>query len=129
MIEILKSLPREGGDDGLVFVGAKANSQISKMMLPHLLKLTGFAGETTVHGFRSSFRIWAAEQTSTPREVVEQCLAHITGSLVEQAYQRSDLLQERARLMAKWSDYISTPAPVQKTGVVTPINAKRGAKS
>jgi integrase len=126
MIELLKSLPREGGDDGLVFVGAKADSQISKMMMPHLLKLTGFAGETTVHGFRSSFRVWAAERTNVPREVVEQCLAHITGSLVEQAYQRSDLLQERARLMGKWSDYISTPTPAQ-TGNVTPIR-KRGAK-
>jgi integrase len=126
MIKLLQSLPREGGADGLVFVGAKANSQISKMMLPHLIKLTGFAGQTTVHGFRSSFRVWAAEQTSTPREVVEQCLAHITGSLVEQAYQRSDLLEERARLMAKWSDYISTPAPVQKPASnVTPINKRR----
>ena len=59
-----------------------------------------------MHGFRATFRTWAAERTSFPREVVEAALSHAVGDKVETAYQRSDLLAQRRRLMDAWADYI-----------------------
>ncbi len=61
--------------------------------------------DMTVHGFRSSFRPWAAEQTNYPREVAETSLAHVIASSTEQAYQRSDLLDKRRPLMQAWADH------------------------
>ena len=58
------------------------------------------------HGFRSSFRDWAAEETDHPREVIEAALAHVVGNKVEAAYARSDLF-ERRRLMNDWSAYLA----------------------
>lgn len=57
----------------------------------------------TVHGFRSSFRDWAAEQTDAPREVVEACLAHAVGDAAELAYKRSDLLEKRRTVVDGWA--------------------------
>ncbi|MDE0450246.1 MAG: site-specific integrase [Gammaproteobacteria bacterium] len=59
------------------------------------------------HGFRSSFRDWAAECTDTPREVCELALAHVNRDRVEAAYRRSDLFERRRALMQQWADYIS----------------------
>lgn len=59
----------------------------------------------TVHGFRSSFRDWAAEQTDAPREVVEACLAHAVGDAAELAYKRSDFLEKRRAVMDAWRSY------------------------
>ena len=59
----------------------------------------------TVHGFRSSFRDWAAEQTDAPREVVEACLAHAVGDAAELAYKRSDFLEKRRSVMDAWADH------------------------
>jgi integrase len=61
--------------------------------------------DLTVHGFRSTFRDWAAERTGFERDVVEKALAHTVGSKVEAAYQRGDLLEKRRRLMNAWADY------------------------
>lgn len=58
---------------------------------------------STVHGFRSSFRDWAAEQTDFPREVVEACLAHALGDDAELAYKRTDFLEKRRDVMAAWA--------------------------
>ena len=58
------------------------------------------------HGFRSSFRDWAAEQTNHPREVVEAALAHVVGNQTEAAYARSDLFERRRRLMDEWGAYL-----------------------
>ena len=65
--------------------------------------------DITVHGFRSSFRDWAAEQTNYPREVAEAALAHAIQSRVEAAYRRSDLFDKRRNLMADWARFIETP--------------------
>jgi integrase len=62
---------------------------------------------TTVHGFRSTFRDWAAECTNFPREIAELALAHTVGSEVERAYRRSDLFDKRRALMDEWSAYCS----------------------
>ena len=63
--------------------------------------------DATAHGFRSSFRQWAAERTNYPREICEAALAHTNGNVVEAAYQRSDLLDKRRVLMDLWATYIS----------------------
>ena len=62
------------------------------------------------HGFRSSFRDWAAEQTDHPREVIEAALAHVVGNRVEAAYARSDLFERRRVLMDDWAGYLAGPA-------------------
>ena len=58
------------------------------------------------HGFRSTFRDWAAEETNHPREVVEAALAHVVHNKVEAAYARSDLFERRRRLMDDWAVYV-----------------------
>ncbi len=60
------------------------------------------------HGFRSSFRGWAAEGTDHPREVIEAALAHVVGNQTGAAYTRSDLFDRRRRLMDKWATYVLT---------------------
>jgi integrase len=104
-LEILRSLPRQG--DGLVFPGRDGVVQADSSLTQVLRKL----GHTvTVHGFRSSFRTWAAERTNFAREVAEQSLAHTIGTAVERAYKRTDLFDQRRRLLDMWSEYCSRPA-------------------
>ena len=69
--------------------------------------LRAFDPKATVHGFRSSFREWAAEQTSFPAAVCELALAHVNKDRVEAAYQRSDLFEKREALMQAWARYVS----------------------
>lgn len=64
--------------------------------------------DLTVHGFRSSFRDWCAEETHYPNIVAEQALAHTVGNAVEAAYRRGDLLDKRRALMADWATYCTT---------------------
>ena len=66
----------------------------------------GLKDKATPHGFRSSFRDWVDEQTSTPFAVAEQCLSHKVGDSTVQAYARSDLLEQRRPVMAMWSTYL-----------------------
>ena len=63
------------------------------------------------HGFRSSFRDWAAEETEHRREVIEAALAHVVGNKVEAAYARSDLFERRRRLMDDWAQYVAGTVP------------------
>jgi integrase len=70
-----------------------------------------------VHGFRSSFRDWAAERTNFAREVAELALAHSVGTAVERAYQRSDLFTKRRQLADAWAKFCATP-PIAGGGVV-----------
>ncbi|GJE02163.1 tyrosine-type recombinase/integrase [Methylobacterium isbiliense] len=88
----------------LVFPGAKADRPLSSMALEMVLRRMKV--DATVHGFRSSFRDWAAEMTSTPREIAEAALAHTLENKVEAAYRRTDLFMKRARLMEDWSSYM-----------------------
>jgi integrase len=62
----------------------------------------------TVHGMRSAFRDWAAEQTSHPSEVIEMALAHTVGNSVENSYRRTNLLAKRAALMAEWAAFCTS---------------------
>jgi integrase len=72
----------------------------------------------TPHGFRSSFRDWCSERTAFPHEVCERALAHVTGSKSSRAYARSDLLDERRKLMSAWADFCYSPPAA---GEVVPI--------
>jgi integrase len=101
-LAILRDLPREDGNE-FVFIGTQAGRGLSPMML--LLTLNRLRSGLTVHGFRSTFRTWAAEQTDHPREVAEQALAHAVGSQVERAYARTSLFDARRSLMAAWAKY------------------------
>jgi integrase len=109
---ILERTPRERRH-GPIFPGVTGH-----MLWQRVRALTATA---TVHGFRSSFRDWAAEQTNFPRELCELALAHRVADEVEAAYQRSDLLQKRRRLIEMWEQYCTcTPS---KAAEVTPIRA------
>lgn len=81
-------------------------------------------GGITVHGFRSTFRDWAAERTNFPNEVVEMALAHAVGDKVEAAYRRGDLFEKRRRLMAEWATYCNTPSAAAGDTVI-PMRASR----
>lgn len=85
-----------------VFPGTKKG--LSNMAMLQLLKRMGEDG-VTVHGFRSSFRDWAAETTNYPSEVVEMALAHTIKNQAEAAYRRGDLMEKRSQLMADWTRY------------------------
>ncbi len=81
------------------------SKSLSENALSYMLRRVGIPA--VVHGFRSSFRDWAAENTDASFAVMELALAHGVGSSVVQSYARSDLLQQRRELMQKWSDYLS----------------------
>ncbi|MFN3130562.1 tyrosine-type recombinase/integrase [Roseibium sp.] len=99
-----------------VFAGAKQDRPLSNMSMTKVLKTHG-RGDVTVHGFRSAFRDWAGNETSFPREVAEECLAHVVGNAVERAYRRQAALEKRLKLLSAWGQYL-----VPKTGNVVPIN-------
>lgn len=103
-IEILKA--QEGKHPTLIFPNDKGKPY-SDMTFTMMLRRLGH--EFTVHGFRSTFRDWAAEQTAFPREVCEAALAHAAGKgATEAAYFRSDLFEKRRQLMDAWAAYCAT---------------------
>jgi integrase len=101
-LEIFANLPRKG--DYVLPGNGERQAWLSNMAMLELLKRMG-RGDVTVHGFRSSFRDWAAERTGYQNHVVEMALAHAVGDKVEAAYRRGDLFDKRRRLMAEWATY------------------------
>lgn len=115
VLKLLKALPHVNAN---VFPGVKgkpitteAAMKLLKEMRPGL----------TAHGFRSTFRDWAAETTSHPREVIEAAMAHRLKDAAEAAYQRGDLLQRRAVLMKDWAGYLDA---LRRGGKVIAIKRK-----
>jgi integrase len=102
IIEPLRDLKSD-----FVFEGQKRHKPMSNMSMLMLLRLINVEG-VTVHGFRSTFRDWASEVASAPREVAEMSLSHRVGSEVERAYARSDLLEKRRALMERWSLFVAS---------------------
>jgi integrase len=94
---------------GLVFLGQKHGTPLSDMTLTAVLRRMG-RNDMTAHGFRSTFRDWAAENTHHPNHVVELALAHAIGDKVEAAYRRGDLFEKRQALMDDWAAYLETLA-------------------
>lgn len=100
-----------------VFTGMKKNTPLSDMSLTAVLRR--MAVDATPHGFRSSFRSWAAD-AGHPDGVAEAALAHVAGDRVVQAYQRSDLLEQRRKLMEAWAAFVTG-----RTGSVTRMTRRR----
>jgi integrase len=110
-VAILSALPRDGAR--IFPLSDRRMFELLQNMRP------GF----TTHGFRSSFRDWAAERTSYPNHVVEAALAHAIGDKVEAAYRRTDLFEKRRKLMADWAAWCARPVPTGAT--VTSIASAR----
>jgi integrase len=110
---------RGSGAGQHLFPGRRGRPLSGAAMLM-LLRRMG-RGDLTVHGFRSSFRDWAAERTAFPAEIAEMALAHAVGSAVEQAYRRSDMFQKRRQLAEAWATFCNLPAT--GSGEVVPIRA------
>ena len=102
-LDLLTNLDRP---NGFIFPGANEGKPLSNMAMLNLLK--GTHPDLTVHGFRSSFRDWAAEETDYPNHVVEMALAHEIGDEVEAAYRRGELLEKRRKLMADWAAFCAS---------------------
>ena len=102
-IDLLRNLWTEAGHD-LVFIGSQAARGLGDRALAEALARTGRT-DVTVHGFRSTFRDWAAEVSHYPNHVVEMALAHAIPSAVERAYRRGDLFEKRRALMEDWAAF------------------------
>ncbi len=118
-IEILKALPREDANE-FIFLGPRRAGLSNAAMAAVLDRMD--RGDITVHGFRSSFRDWAAESSVFPNEVVEMALAHTIGNKVEAAYRRGDLFEKRCKLMEAWATYVESPA---RDGSVVPLQGRK----
>ena len=104
-LEILAEAQQLGDGSGLVFPGTRPGKPLSDMTLSKLMR--DLSLDAVPHGFRSSFRDWAAECTNAPRAVMEAALAHAVSNKVEAAYARSDLFARRSELMEQWAEYLT----------------------
>lgn len=105
-VALLRALPTFGNSRYL-FPAARGG-MLSDAALSAVLRRMDV--DAVPHGFRSSFRDWAAERTGYPHEVIEAALAHTIADKVERAYRRGDLFKKRARLMADWAKFLHQPA-------------------
>jgi integrase len=119
-IEILGGLPR-----GEHLFPGRDGRPLSNMAMLKTLERTGHS-DMTVHGFRSTFRDWAAETTVYPNHVVQLALAHAIGDKVEAAYRRGDLFIKRRRLMEDWAKYCgqSTVRSADIVAIRQPIHSR-----
>jgi integrase len=108
-LALLESMSPMRSVGGPVFPGRSLRLPLAHPSLIRPLRRMGY-GDLTVHGFRSTFRDWAAEATAYPNHVVEQALAHTIGNAVEAAYRRGDLFAKRVALMNDWAAYLAQPA-------------------
>ena len=117
-LDVLKEARTLEDGSGLLFPSPlKPGRPLSPMTMTNALRDTGLAEKTTVHGFRSAFRTWAAEKTNADYATMELALAHAVGSAVERSYARSNLLAKRRRLMDSWAGYLSaTPTKIVRIG-------------
>lgn len=124
-IALLRALPRVAGTN-LVFPSSRGGA-LSDMALSQLMRRMHergeFVGKAVPHGFRSTFRDWAAEQTSYPDEIRKAASGHVTGDQVKEAYQRSDLLEKRRRLMNEWADFLHRPSVGSSSGAIVAIRS------
>ncbi|MET3841826.1 site-specific integrase [Bradyrhizobium sp. OAE829] len=119
----MKSLRHVDAGDAYVFPGGKRGKPLSNMAFLMLLRRMG-RDDLTAHGFRSSFRDWAAERTNFPAEVPEMALAHTVSDKTVAAYNRSDLFEKRRRLMTQWASFCTAPEQTSQ-GNVAPIRRSR----
>jgi len=115
-VEIVREMLRRGHE--FVFPSTHKGKAISNMAM--LVLLDRMDVDVTVHGFRSSFRDWAAERTAFPHEVCEMALAHTIPNAAEAAYRRGDLFEKRAALMKAWAEFLAAPP---QAGEVIPLRS------
>lgn len=113
-LELLEGLRRFEGVE-YVFAG-QGDKPLSDMTMTAALRRMKVSA--TTHGFRSTFRDWASERTSTPNEVAEMALAHAVGDATEAAYRRGDLFEKRRELMTLWAKFIDTEPPKGNVRVI-----------
>jgi integrase len=110
-LRVVEKADEQRTEGDLIFPGRRRNKPLSSMAMLMLVRRMGHTDEKgqpiTVHGFRSTFRDWAADCTNFPSEVVEMALAHAVKDEVEAAYRRGELLAKRRALMAAWADFCS----------------------
>ena len=104
-VVILRRLQVIGGGPPFMFPGARGDKPISDMTF--LMALRRLKLDVTIHGFRSSFRDWASEETNHRSEVIEKSMAHEIANKVEAAYRRGDLLAKRRALMEDWAGFVT----------------------
>jgi integrase len=125
-IKLLLSLPTMAGTTKL-FPSTRGGA-LSDMALSQLMRGMRERGELHVeavpHGFRSTFRDWGAEQTSYPDEIRKAASGHTVGDSVQKAYQRTDLLEKRRRMMDDWSNFLDLPR-IKNTSKVTKLRGGR----
>jgi integrase len=117
-LAIVREALKAGGE--YVFPGRYPGKPMSNMAMLELVRRMG--ADLTVHGFRSTFRDWAAESTNYPREVCEMALAHVVSDKTEAAYRRGDLFEKRRRLMAEWARYCEAG---KGSGRVIPLSKRQ----
>jgi integrase len=103
-VEVLRVMQELHGGRGIVFPGVSGKKPLSNMALLMTLRRME-RNDITAHGFRSTFRDWAAEMTAYPRDVAEMALAHTISDKVEAAYRRGDLFTKRQQMMDEWAGY------------------------
>jgi integrase len=107
-LRVLKAM-KPGRQNDWIFPGWVTGMPLTIAAPLMLLQKDMGYSDLTVHGFRSAFRDWAAEQTNFPRELAEAALAHVLKDKTEAAYQRGDLLERRREMMNAWSQYLARP--------------------
>ena len=123
-LTILRERHKAAAGREYVFPGGQKRKPLSNMAMLQTLRRME-RGDLTVHGFRSSFRDWAAERTTYPAEVAEAALAHVVGDKVEAAYRRGDLFDKRRKLMAAWAAFCTSPAIESKILPIRPSTTNR----
>src|SRR5262249_137184 len=123
-LAILRDLPREDGNPH-VFIGRQPAAALSQWAMPWIMEHMGQRGQTTIHGFRSSFSNFSHERTAHSAHTIEISLAHNVGSEVERAYRRTDMIAKRRQLMEQWARYCSLP-PAKVSGDVVAL--RRGGR-
>ena len=116
-VNVLHAIAKVRTSD-FIFPGAKTNRPLSNMAFLQQLKRMK-RDDLTAHGFRSSFRDWAAERTAYPAEVAEMALAHAVGDKVEAAYRRGDLFEKRRKLMEAWAEFCAQKKDGETNNVVS----------
>jgi integrase len=124
-LDVLKRQPRTLGSN-LLFPSERGSKALSDMAMNSVIRRMREDGDLTVaavpHGFRSTFKVWATEQTDYPSEMTEICLMHSVGDAVYEAYQRSDMFEKRRHVMNDWSNYVLSSKPTSR---VTQISHPR----
>ncbi|MDF2809910.1 MAG: integrase [Microvirga sp.] len=123
-LEILSMLEAFRTTGDYIFPGMKKGRPLSNMAMLMLMQKRMERPDITVHGFRSSFRDWAGECTSFPREVAEAALAHTVGDEVERAYRRGDALEKRRKLMLAWEGFVGSAVKGAGSNVIAPARWK-----